>query len=79
MENAVEQLSKQIAEKLLQIKQAKENRIVLENKLEEMNLQVESIKQSINNCDNTIKSCKYQINERLSSMCNDKINLVTNE
>ena len=41
--------------------------------------EVESIKQSINNCDNTINACKYQINEKLSSTCDGKINLVTNE
>ena len=75
----VEKLSKQIAEKLLKIKQLESERIVLENKLEATLTEVESIKQSINNCDNTIKACKYQINEKLSSTCDGKINLVTNE
>jgi len=79
MEDTVEKLSKQIAERLLKIKQTESERIVLENKLEQTLVEVDTIKQTINNCDNTIRACKYQINEKLSSLCNGKISLVSDE
>jgi septal ring factor EnvC (AmiA/AmiB activator) len=67
----LENLSQQIAEKLLKIKESQQERVVLENKLQSLNDEISLVKEQINKCDNLISTCKFQISERLTKVTSD--------
>lgn len=64
--NETTRLADLIAQKLTRIKDISRKKVVIKNKLDEVNLESRTLTEELNRLDDEVKSLKYEISECLS-------------